>query len=132
MSWYNLPPIRFEAHNGISNAKNGCCPNCGAQVNSVTLRCEYCGTQFSEDMVPIVVERPEIRILQTNTKVDLRMLDAYKDDPTVEEHIKRELAYRMAVELLDDMEFMEEVDPVYFQKTISARMRVVKKGFRFS
>lgn len=131
MSWYNLPPIRFDAHNGIKNAKNGVCPNCGAQVNSVRLLCEYCGTQFTEDMIPIVVERPEIRILQTKTKVDLRMLDLHKDDPTFEESIKRELAYRMAIELLGEMEFMEDDDPIHMQKIISARMRVVKKGFHF-
>ena len=131
MSWYNLPPIRFGAHNGIKNAKNGVCPNCGAQVNSVRLLCEYCGTQFTEDMIPIVVERPEVKIISAKVKVDMEAIEMFKDDPSFKEHIMRDIACKMARELIEYMDFMEEYEPVHMQKIISARMRVVKKGFHF-
>lgn len=131
MSWYNLPPIRFEAHNGIANAKNGVCPNCGAQVNSVSLLCEYCGTHFTEDMIPIVVERPEVKILQSMYRVDLRTIEAFKEDPSFESHIQNEIAYNMAKELLKQMQFDEEIDYSTYQKIIRARLRVVDKEFHF-
>lgn len=131
MSWYNLPPIKFEAHNGIANAKNGVCPNCGAQVNSVSLLCEYCGTHFTEDMIPIVVERPEVKILQAQYAVDMRMIEICKDDFTFELHIQNEIAHNMAKELLKQMQFDEEIDYLTNQKIIRARLRVVDKDFHF-
>lgn len=131
MSWYNLPPIKFEAHNGIKNAKNGVCPNCGAQVNSVKLLCEYCGTRFSEDMIPIIVERPEVKILQTNQKVDMEAILQFGKDPSFMEYIKMDVAKRMAMELLPYIDFVTEDDPLMLQKIIRARLRVVDKEFHF-
>ena len=131
MGWYNLPPVRFDAHNGICNAKNGCCPNCGAQVNSAKLLCEYCGTHFSESMVPIVMERPEVKILQTNQRIDMEAIVCYGDDPSFAEYIKMEIAKKMAIELLPYMDFIEEDDMIHRQKVIRARMRVVDKEFHF-
>lgn len=131
MSWYNLPPVRFEAHNGIKNAKNGVCPNCGAQVNSISLLCEYCGTHFTEDLIPIVVERPEIKILHSEQRIDRFTVEYYKGDPSLEYHVKQGLAYKIAMELLPFMQFEEEIDHMTNEKIVKARVRVVGKEFRF-
>lgn len=130
MGFYNLPPIRFGSANGIDNAKNGVCPNCGAQVNAATMRCEYCGTQFSESLIPIVVERPELKILHAKCRIDARLFDLYSRE-RLDDHILHDLAHKMALELVKEMDFCEEMDYLSGEKVIEARCRVVKKGFRY-
>ena len=98
------------------------CPNCGAPINRLTMRCDYCGAVFKSNQTSIVyVEHPIIIPLKSVMKVDneIAKMDGY------ERYLVDHMAYSLANQIVKYMETATQDDPMRDQVTVSARVRVV-------
>ena len=101
------------------------CPNCGAPINTATMRCDYCGAVFKSDMnysIVYQVENPKIIPLKTAMKVDnefIRIGNGY------EKYLMDEMAYSLGKQIVKYMEVVTQDDPMLDQTTVYGRVRVV-------
>ncbi len=99
------------------------CPNCGAPINRLTMRCDYCGSVFKMDVHNVIyqVEHPKVVPLKAVMKVDddIVMLDGY--ERCLVDHIADSLADKIAKYMEVDIQH----DPARCQVTVSGRVRIV-------
>ena len=114
------------------------CPNCGGTVDRKELICHYCGTQFvrNDDTPTIPTLRVEhysspVRIFERSVSVPKEHL-IYEPE-NVEKFAKSHLAEKLAEALLEGnmVEFTSEMNWTDCEQVISARLRVVERGYRF-
>lgn len=111
------------------------CPNCGGTVDRKELICHYCGTQFvrNDDTPTLRVEHysSPVRIFEKAISVHKEHL--IHEPETVVRFAKQALAEKLAESLLEGnmVEFNSEMDWEHCQQVISARLRVVERGYRF-
>lgn len=107
------------------------CTQCGGRVNRATMTCEMCGTQFKEqdNILRIVAERPGVHTLGQAIAIgnEMALLQPKEVSAIVMEQMTRELAKCIAPFI--EMEI--EDDPIYSQKIVRGRIRVLDSAFRF-
>ena len=108
------------------------CPNCGAPINRVTMKCEYCGTVFEE------VGYRELKIIHNPHAVPLIAefripFDAVNQigDKESESIIRNELLDAMRSDLTEQMDIVCEIEPLTRSFRCIGRLRVVPPGYRF-
>lgn len=101
------------------------CPNCGAPINTATMRCDYCGSVFERDHNfyerIIQVENPKIIPLKAISRVDERvaMMDGY------EKYLVNQMSYALADKVAEFMDVTFQDDPARGEVVACARVRVV-------
>ena len=107
------------------------CPNCGAPINRVTMRCEYCGTVFREDGYR------QLKIIHSPHAVPLKAVVSVPyeihrlDDKEAESIIRNELLNAMRSNLTEYMDIVCEEDPQTWSYRCIGRLRVVPPNYRF-
>ena len=113
------------------------CKNCGGSINSKTLQCEYCGTQYQRDFADtqvqrLVVEsyRSDVKVLGAEVKVsDFMMRDLPREK--IAEISMKEITRSLAEALAPYIELETERDPERMTQIIRGTVRVVEPDFRF-
>lgn len=107
------------------------CTQCGGRVNRTTMTCEMCGTQFKEqdNILRIIAKRPGVHTLGQAIAIDneMALLQPKEVSAIVMGQMTRELAKCIAPFI--EMEI--EDSPIYCQKIIKGRIRVLDSAFRF-
>lgn len=106
------------------------CPNCGASINLASLRCEYCGTEFSPELVPIIVEHPKVRVYAAKFGVANEQFHSFEDCDGFIENIRKHIAYDLALKLLEDdlIDFDQDIDYQSNMTMLYGKIRVINKG----
>ena len=73
------------------------CKNCGGRINPVTMRCEYCGTQYEERMDRIVfVSDRQAEVLRAAVLINDEMIHLMGEE-TVSKYAIDEIALKLAL-----------------------------------
>lgn len=108
------------------------CTQCGAPINRYSHKCEYCGTQYkiNETLNPIILENPKFKVIQCEHKI-------FKEDikyiplEHIGEMCMHEMAKDLAVALMPYVEVSVSNDVIDPTITVTSRLRVADKDFRF-
>lgn len=105
------------------------CPNCGAPINRVTMRCEYCGSVFRESApnMLVYVEHPKIVPLQAEVFVDNYMSTLLSEEELARE-VSSQLTRKIAEGLNQLLEIKAQDDPMHLGTRVRGRIRVVLPG----
>lgn len=99
------------------------CPNCGAPINQLTMRCDYCGSTFKTDVHNVIyqVEHPKVVPLAAvmNVDDDIAMQGGY------EKFMVDNVAYVLANKIAKYMTVDIQHDPARRQVTVSGKVRIV-------
>ncbi len=115
----------------MSSLKNDLltCPNCGAPINRITMRCEYCGAVFKEDVPNIVVQMERSKVVPFRAEA---FIDYYISEHVPKEGLTRmvssELTRKIADGLSQLMEIKVQDDPLRNGTVIMGTVRVVPPG----
>lgn len=105
------------------------CPNCGAPINRLTMRCEYCGAVFKEDVPNIVVQMEHSKVMPVRAEA---FIDYYISEHVPKEDLTRmvssELTRKIADGLSQLMEIKVQDDPLRCGTLIVGTVRVVPPG----
>lgn len=109
------------------------CKQCGAPINPLKNRCEYCGTYYKTDsVIPTIihVDTPEVQILKAVSAIPN---DAVMniDEESLAKMVHNEIALKMAKALEPNIEFDVQFDPEHNMQVVRGRIRVLPPGFRF-
>ena len=118
----------------MSNLEPLICPQCGAQINRNTYKCEYCGTEFKKGaqvmLYQVEVLRPGVRVLRQDCRMSWEMIHAIG----VEEASKialNQMAREIAQVIAPFMDACIENDPSTLEYKLHTRLRVVEPTYRF-
>ena len=107
------------------------CQSCGANINRITMQCDYCGTQYESpnDRIKIVVDRPGVHIIHCQTKVDMEMMRHYPEG--AREYVLQDMREQIADGLLAYMKMTtsEIFDPMNCCQIIRGEVRVLDPHF---
>lgn len=110
------------------------CQNCGGYINSLTYRCEYCGTQyekprdtFNKEIIYVIQQHPS----PTNTYEASLILPDYYAKEIDKEKIRERLAIEMTDAIKDNLEIYVNHDIINMSTKYSARIRILKPDFRW-
>lgn len=108
------------------------CPNCGAPINRVTMKCEYCGTMFKEVGYQElkIINNPYAVPIKAEVRVPYEVIHQL-DDKKSEQIIRNELLYAMQSNLMECMDIVCEEDPLTWSYRCIGRLRVVPPNYRF-
>ena len=115
------------------------CDYCGGHINPNTYKCEYCGTQYVKprggcaplEMKVVAVQAP-VETLAVNMRIPMdRAMKMEDRGVPIEKFIRRDFAEQIAERITDSIEIYEDFDIRGYEKTYTARLRVVKPDFRF-
>ena len=107
------------------------CPNCGAPINRLTMRCEYCGAVFT-DHTPnfmMCVENPKVDILKASAFVPYGLCESGTTE-ILNKFVREELARKLLAAVIDETEITVKEDPAMDGLRVTGRLRVVRKGER--
>ena len=107
------------------------CQNCGANINRITMRCDYCGTEYESpnERIRIVVDRPGVHTIRCETRVDM---DHMRDCPEgAREYVLQDMRQQIADGLLAYMKFAtsESYEPLHCCQIIRGEVRVLDPSF---
>ena len=120
--------------------KNNICPNCGAaMVDDLShinaWHCQYCGTTIDKMITRhFIIEHPKVKVAHIRNRFALDHICAYECDGSLREfteRIKRDMCYRLAERILENVEFETEEDLYTNSYIVNAKIRIVDKDFRF-
>lgn len=115
------------------------CDYCGGHINPKTYKCEYCGTQYVKprdayaplEMKVVAVQAP-VETLGVSMRIPMeRAMEMEDRGMPIEKFIRRDFAEQIAEHIADSIEIYEDFDIRGYEKTYTARLRVVKPDFRF-
>lgn len=108
------------------------CPNCGAPINRVTMKCEYCGTVFEEVGYRElkIIHNPHAVPLIAEFKIPFEVVDRIGDKES-ESIIRSELLNAMKSNLAEHLDIVCEVDPLTWSYRCIGRLRVVPPNYKF-
>ena len=115
------------------------CDYCGGHINPKTYKCEYCGTQYVKprdayaplEMKVVAVQAP-VETLAVNMRIPMEQAKTMSDmGVPIEEYVRRDFAEQIAEHIAGNIEIYEDFDIRGYEKTYTARLRVVKPDFRF-
>lgn len=109
------------------------CENCGGHINKSTMRCEYCGTQYTKDehenVVRIETFTNPIRVYKAQTAMHS---DVVRSNPKMaSEYAVKELARNLADAIAENMEVETEYDPRLMMHRMTAKVRIVEPKYVF-
>ena len=116
------------------------CDYCGGYINPKTYQCEYCGTQYVKPRIEgyspmelkVVSVPAPVETLKVGMRVPFdRAMKMQEMGMPVEEYVRRDFAEQIAEHIAKDIEIYEDFDIRGYEKTYTARLRVVKPDFRF-
>jgi RNA polymerase subunit RPABC4/transcription elongation factor Spt4 len=118
------------------------CDYCGGFIEPTTYKCPYCGTQYMKpNDSHIVANGQEYHVVAkaapcwtygVEKRVPLETLKLMQEcGIPVEEEIRREFAQKIAEQISKRLEIYDDFNIDSYEKTYSARLRVVKPDFRF-
>lgn len=108
------------------------CKCCGANINRLTMNCEYCGAKYEESIINlkpmlIQVETPKIETLCVRHALDRYTMT--NTNKIAISYLASEIAdYMVANDLI---EIKQEYSPELMSEIITARVRVVRPGEKF-
>lgn len=109
------------------------CQNCGANINRITLRCDFCGTEYEShnDRIKIVLDRPGVHRIRCQTKVDMECMRHSPEK--VRDYVLRDMREQIADGLLAYMKMTtsECYDPMSLCQIIRGEVRVVDPSFDY-
>jgi predicted amidophosphoribosyltransferase len=109
------------------------CPNCGANINRRSLRCDYCGTEYKHpnEQIKIIVDRPGVHTIRTQTRVSLEHMRQAPE--RAREYVLRDMREQIADGLLAYMKMTtsESYDPLNLCQIIRGEVRVVDPSFDY-
>lgn len=105
------------------------CPNCGAPINRLTMRCEYCGAVFKEYMPNVLIrmENPKIVPLCADACIENFLVERIPQQK-IAEIVSSQLANKIADGLTELMEIQIREDPVRMCTWVRGRIRIVPPG----
>lgn len=107
------------------------CPQCGGYINRAKMICEYCGTQFREEIneIKIVAYHPGVHTLGAEVVIPTEYI---RHDPEeMRKFVIHEMARKYAEELTPFID-VEMYDRTIRDETIfRSRLRVVGTNYRF-
>ena len=108
------------------------CPNCGAPINRVTMKCEYCGTVFEEVGYRElkIIHNPHAVPIKAVVSVPYEMIHQLGDKES-ESIIRNELLNEMKPILTEHMDIVCEEDPLTWSYRCIGRLRVVPPNYKF-
>lgn len=113
------------------------CKNCGGSINPKTLQCEYCGTQYREELredsiLHIVFQSSpaDIKALETRVSVSGDMMRNVPPE-RIAEFTMKEITHNLSKALAPFVEVVTEYDPRMMVQIVRGRIRVVEPDFRF-
>lgn len=113
------------------------CKNCGGSINPKTLQCEYCGTQYQEEITDnpirhLVIQSCPADIKALGTKVSVSD-DMMRNVPPerIAEFTMKEITRNLAEALAPFVKVETEHDPMMMVQVIRGSIRVVEPDFRF-
>lgn len=113
------------------------CKNCGGSINSKTLQCEYCGTQYweelREDSIRHIVFKSspaDIKVLAARVSVSEDMMHNVPPEK-IAEFTMKDITRRLAEALAPYIKLETERDPERMTQIIRGTVRVVEPDFRF-
>lgn len=118
------------------------CDYCGGFVNPTTYKCPYCGTQYMKpNGSHITVNGQEYHAVAKSApcfvygvekKVPLETLRLMEEcGIPIEAEIRRDFANKIAESIARDLVIYDDFNLDSYEKTYTARLRVVKPDFRF-
>ena len=116
------------------------CDYCGGYINPKTYQCEYCGTQYVKPRIEgysprelkVVSVPAPVETLKVGMRVPFDRAKAMQEmGMPVEEYVRRDFAEQIAEHMAKNIEIYEDFDIRGYEKTYTARLRVVKPDFRF-
>lgn len=112
-------------------AKAMICERCGGTINPKTHRCEYCGTYYEKEDIPIVlnIDNTRAEVLRASFSVDNEALSRDKD--FVMHYVGREITMKLAEALNKYVEFYVQEDMDMDRHTVTGRVRVLPPNYRF-
>lgn len=101
------------------------CDCCGGTINPRTMKCEFCGTAYKREVAGIVeLRRSGEQTLTSSFSIDRHALR--EDGAHVMEYCLRNMAGKMAEQLMPFCDFASRYDPESDRIFISGRLRVVE------
>ena len=105
------------------------CECCGGKINRATMTCEYCGTQYKEDLVNDTV----IRIETFRNPVDTLKASVIVPDEQIRlmgadnasEWVVRQLAHKFSEHMLKYMVLENRFEPYERQHWVTATVKMV-------
>ena len=104
------------------------CECCGGNINPVTLKCEYCGTQYKDNNERVFrVEHysSPIKTISMQIYVDEYELNMFSPEQ-ISEHVVRDLSYEIAKVIAPFCNFSVENDIRRFGKKVIATCKIVQ------
>lgn len=111
------------------------CECCGGHIEPITMKCEYCGTQYkkeNEQVFRIETFRGRVQTFESAFSISNEELVRYPKE--VSEIALRHVADQLAQVIAPYCEFRVEDNPMICSKRICARIKVVEpmnKGLNF-
>lgn len=101
------------------------CQSCGGQIDRVTRKCPYCGTQYElPEGIKIVVDRPGVHKIRCEARVINEMMRSSPEEAT--EMTLRQMRSQVADGLLAYMRFVTEEDPMTMCQIIRGEVSVLE------
>ena len=114
----------------MSKLKPLICPNCAGRVDRDTLTCDMCGLQFQMDSMEqlhiVELRRGNFRTLAGKVITDPYLLQDPEVREQVTEHVIRDMAHKMAMQMLPLIEFQTEYNPDFKAFVTYGRVRVME------
>ena len=113
------------------------CPNCAGHVDRMTLTCTMCGLQFQMDsqehLVVYQFERSRMRTLAGQVITEPYYLKDTDDESKeyITEQIIKEMAHKMAIQMLPLIEFQTEYNPDFGTFVTYGRIRIAEPEMSF-
>lgn len=109
------------------------CSNCGGRINPRTYRCEYCGTQYRDEIDQVV--RVETYTNPIRVYKSQMMVNDYEMNAVGHEEIARfavnNLARNLADAIAENMEVETTYDPRLMSHRMTAKIRIVEPKYLF-
>ena len=120
--------------------ENNICPNCGAaMVDDMShinaWHCQYCGTTIDKMITRhFIIEHPKVKVARIRNRFDLAHIHYYDYHSSLQkfmEDVKRDMCYRLAEQIFENVEFETEEDLYTNSYIVNAKIRIVDKDFKF-
>lgn len=111
------------------------CKNCGANVNRRTMKCDFCGTEYTHpnERIKFIVDRPGMQTIRCETRVDMEHM---RDSPEgARAYVLEDMRQQLADGLLAFMKITTKDDysggPFGSCQIIRGEVRVVDPSFNY-
>ena len=103
------------------------CDCCGGQINRATMKCEYCGTAYKDDVSPIRFETYSnpVKPIRVAFSIDRESISDERYAEDTMRYVAREMTHKIAEEILPYCIFETDYDPRYQRIRLFSQCKIV-------